>query len=144
MLNGLPRTGQRGFTLIELMITVAIVAILSMIAYPAYQSQVVKGNRAEGKSAVLKTAQALERYFTVNNTYVTSLTTLGMPTYSGDDSAGSKYDLTIVAGAAGITTSFTVKATPRSPDPECGRLTYTQAGQKGMELNTEATVSKCW
>ena len=144
MLMRLSEAEQRGFTLIELMITVAIVGILSMIAYPAYQSQVVKGNRAEGKSAVLKTAQALERYFTVNNTYVTSLTTLGMPTYSGDDSAGSKYDLTIVAGAAGITTSFTVKATPRSPDASCGRLTYTQAGQKGMELNTEATVSKCW
>jgi len=140
----IPGTQQRGFTLIELMITVAIVAILSTIAYPAYQGQVRKGSRAEGKAAVLKTAQALERYFTVNNAYTTSFTTLGMPAFSGDDSAGSKYDLTIVAGAAGITTSFTVKATPRSPDAECGRLTYTQAGQKGMELNTESTVSKCW
>lgn len=144
MLKRYPGKKPRGFTLIELMITVAILSILSMIAYPAYQSQVIKGNRAEGKSAVLKTAQTLERYFTANNTYTNSFTTLGMPTYSGDDSAGSKYDLIIAAGAAGITTSFTVKATPRSPDPECGRLTYTQAGQKGMELNTEATVSKCW
>lgn len=152
MLMNLPEK-RRGFTLIELMIVVAVIAILSMIAYPAYQSQVIKGNRAEGKSAVLKTAQALERYFTVNNTYVAgatancvnpAFTTLGMPAYSGDDCAGSKYDMTIVAGAAGITTSFTVKATPRSPDPECGNLTYTQAGQKGMELNTESTVSKCW
>ena len=144
MLTGLPETRQRGFTLIELMITVAIVALLSVIAYPAYQSQVIKGNRAEGKAAVLKTAQALERYFTANNTYTTNLATLGMPTYSGDDSAGSKYDITIVAGGAGITTSFVVKATPRVTDAECGTLTLTQAGQKGMELNTQTTVSKCW
>ena len=143
MLMNLPEK-RRGFTLIELMIVVAVIAILSMIAYPAYQSQVRKGNRAEGKSAVLKTAQTLERYFTVNNTYTTNLGTLGMQTFSGDDSAGSKYDLIIVAGTSGITTSFTVKATPRSPDPECGNLTYTQTGQKGMELNTESTVSKCW
>jgi len=135
---------QRGFTLVELMIVVAIVGILAMVAFPAYQGQVKKGNRAEGKSAVLKTAQALERYFTVNNTYVTNFTTLGMPTFSGDDTGGSKYDLQIAAGGAGITTSFTVKAVPRFVDTECGTLTYTQAGQKGMELATESTVSKCW
>ena len=144
MLMRIPESRQRGFTLMELMIVVAIIGILAAIAFPAYQSQAKKGNRAEGKSAVLKTAQALERYFTVNNTYVTNLTTLGMPTFSGDDSAGSKYDLQIVPGGAGITTSFTVKATPRFVDAECGTLTYTQAGQKGMELASESTVSKCW
>ncbi len=140
----LPQAKQYGFTLMELMIVVAIIGILAAIAYPAYQGQVKKGNRAEGKSAVLKTAQALERYFTVNNTYVTNFTTLGMPTFSGDDTGGSKYDLQIAAGGAGITTSFTVKAVPRFVDTECGTLTYTQAGQKGMELATESTVSKCW
>ena len=144
MLMGFRETRPRGFTLIELMIVVAIIAILSMIAYPAYQGQAKKGNRAEGKSALLKTSQALERYFTANNTYTTSFTTLGMPAYSGDDNAGSKYDLTIVAGPAGITTSYIAKATPRTGDTECGRLTLTQAGQKGMELATESVVSKCW
>ena len=135
---------QSGFTLIELMIVLAIIAILATFAYPTYQAQVIKGSRAEGKTAVLKTAQVLERYFTANNTYTTNFTTLGMPSFSGDTSAASKYDLQINPGGAGIGTSFTVIATPRSPDSACGNLTYTQAGQKGMQGNTDPVVSNCW
>jgi type IV pilus assembly protein PilE len=135
---------RRGFTLIELMIVVGIIALLAAIAYPSYTAQVTKGNRTEGKTAVLKTAQVLERYYTTNNTYTTNLATIGMPTYSGDTSAASKYDLQVNPGAAGIATSFTIIATPRFADAKCGSLTYNQAGQKGMQLNTDSVVSDCW
>ncbi len=63
------RSGARGFTLIELMITVMIIGILSAIAIPQYQQYVTKARRAEAKAGLARVQGALERYFTVNNTY---------------------------------------------------------------------------
>lgn len=60
---------QRGFTLIELMITVAIIAILAAVAFPAYTSQIAKGRRAEAKAMVLEASQWMERYYAENNRY---------------------------------------------------------------------------
>ncbi len=63
------RAGHRGFTLIELMITVAIVAILAAVAFPAYTSQIAKGRRAEAKAIVLEATQWMERFYAENNRY---------------------------------------------------------------------------
>ena len=60
----------KGFTLIELMIAVAIVGILAGIAYPSYQDSVRKSRRADAKGALLGFANAMERYFTENNSYL--------------------------------------------------------------------------
>lgn len=134
-----------GFSLIELLIVVAIIGILSMVAYPAYTDYSKKGKRAEGRSALLAAAQRQERYMTNNNTYTTDLTAAGIPAFSGQSAGNaSAYSVTVVAGAAGIATSFIVKATPNFDDPACGTLTYDQAGTKGMESATETNVAKCW
>ena len=64
------RRRQRGFTLVELVITVLIVAILASIALPAYQDQVRKSRRAEVKGEILAMVQCMERFNTANSTYV--------------------------------------------------------------------------
>ena len=66
---------QQGFTLIELMVTVAIVGILAAIAYPSYQSSVIKSRRADAEGVLLGLANAMERHFTESNTYLGAGTT---------------------------------------------------------------------
>ncbi len=67
----------RGFTLIELMITVAIVGILASVAYPAYTKQIVRGQRSTGQNFIMDLAQRQEQYFNDNRAYATTLAQLG-------------------------------------------------------------------
>lgn len=144
------RRSMRGFTLMELMIVVVVIAILAAVALPSYQSQVRKGARAEGKAALLKAASNLERYYTDNNCYPSSASTCGsaatsaaalaaagINSFSGDSNANAKYDLSVTLTAQ----AFTLTATPRQADPECGNLTYTNTTAKGSSAGTAAT---CW
>ena len=62
----------RGFTLVELMAAVAIVAILTALAMPSYKEHVAKSRRSEAMTALLDGAQALERYYSANSTYATA------------------------------------------------------------------------
>lgn len=137
-----------GFSLIELMFVVAVIAVIMAIAIPSYSRYVVKGKRAEGRGAVLQAAQRMERYFTVNNTYTSTISAAGIGQYSGQDNsaANSAYAISVSPGAAGIATSFIIRATPQGTfsDPECGIFTYDQNGTKGMESATETSVAKCW
>jgi type IV pilus assembly protein PilE len=145
-----------GFTLIELMIVVAIVAILASIAYPAYTSSIIKGRRAQGRTALTELMQQQERYMTQNNTYcafsnsggtgtaVSGCTTVPFKTFSGDNSASAAYYLS-AATCAG--TTFTIKecvqvqADPIKSDPEAGSLLILSTGTKTC---TGSKTSVCW
>lgn len=134
--------GINGFTLIELMITVAVIAILAAIAYPSYLDQVRKGRRAEGRDALLAIAQAQERYYTVNGSYATNLTNLQVgsvvdcskaPCVSRDE---GYYQISLAATA----NTFTATATPigAQAGDSCKSMTINQVGARG------GTGSDCW
>ncbi len=140
-----PRRQSRGFTLIEVMIVVAIVAILSAIALPSYQEYVRRGRRAEARAALLAAAQWLERGATANGTYPqddtkfpASLTTVPSGTYvlsytPDIEKPGVQYLLSAKAQGA------------QAPD-KCGTFTLTQAGARNLAdvAVTTALVNECW
>lgn len=154
--NSLNKVGKqmlssKGFSLIELMMTVAIVGILTSIAYPNYQASVGDSRRADAKAALLGLANAMERHFTENNTYLGAGTTggnTGVPTVyfatSPIDGGTAYYDLTINAVDA---STYTLNATPVATSAQagdvCGTLAITQTGVKSFS-GVSGSVAKCW
>lgn len=154
--SGLTQLGywkrSNGFTLIELMITVAIVAILAVIAYPTYVDQVRKSRRTEARSMLLEVASRQERFFTTSrpSTYAEKMTGLGYdkdPQPTGDTGAANAwYQVTITTPAGcDIEECFVLEAEPlrdQKKDTLCGKLTLNSLGQKGESGSGD--VADCW
>jgi type IV pilus assembly protein PilE len=130
---------SRGFTLIELMIVVAVIAVITMIAVPAYTEQVRKSRRGLGKSDLLELTQCAERFHTTNGTYA-GFDAAAACDVNGKDDANT-YDFT----AAAITrTTFTLSATAQGGqvDDKCGNLGINQANVRTHSAGTAA--DRCW
>lgn len=130
------RTIHRGVTLVELMVVIVIIAVLAGIAYPSYQDSVISGRRTATMGDLQSFAQAMERHFTANDTYLGAAAGGAdtgapgiFPTEAPVDSGTKFYDLTINAATA---TTYTLRATPKGA----------QAGDGIIEL--DATGARRW
>ncbi len=121
---------EKGFNLIELLITVAIIGILSAIAYPNYQEYVIQSRRSEGIAMLLQVMQQQERFFTEQITYTTDLTALGFILTAGAvDSENDHYRITAVAcGALSLNRCVLLTATPQGIQAGDGNLTLNSQG----------------
>jgi type IV pilus assembly protein PilE len=130
------RLHSRGFTLIELMITVAVIGILAAIAYPSYQGQIRKSQRADAQSTLMSMAGKQQQFLLDTRSYADTLAGLN---FSVPTSVTKNYNVTIAAtNSATAPATFTITATPTGGQAAdtCAVLTLDQAGTK--------TPNTCW
>ena len=134
----------RGFTLIELMITVAVVAILTAIAYPSYTQYIVRSNRSSAVSLVMNLASRQEQYNLDARQYTDQLSLLGTPTISVE--IANNYNVTVAADNSAAPPAYSITATPVNTqlvrDTQCGFLKIDHTGLK--TIGGTSTVSSCW
>jgi type IV pilus assembly protein PilE len=131
----------RGFTLIELMIVVAIVGILFSIALQSYEGYVLRTHRADGQSILLDISAREERFLAQNNTYTTDLTTVAGLNLGSATSKDGYYNVAVTACATGIANCYLVTAAATGgqlSDTDCAIITYSSIGVRS------GTTGNCW
>lgn len=126
-MNDAIRKVERGFSLIELMVAVAIAAIIAVVAIPSYKSHVAKGNRATAQAFMLDIENREKQYMLDARSYTNSLSTLGL---NAPADVSKNYTITITVVAT--PPSFTITASPITGSAQAGDgdLTLTSAGAK--------------
>lgn len=143
-----------GFTLIELMVTCVIAAILLSIAVPMYTKQVQKSRRTEARTALLDLASREERFNSTNSTYTNLPANLGYAGAFPIMVGGNYYQVTVCvgnalpcAGAGATGSTFLLTAQPlgtQLKDTACASFTLDNTGVQGVTGTAAATPSTCW
>jgi type IV pilus assembly protein PilE len=142
------RHHSKGFTLIELMVVIAVIALLSNIALATYRSYILRANRTEGRMALLSTQVAQEKFFLQNNSYAQDIATviaappagLGIGLTAGGVTLGGNYTLSFTAVTANSYTLQAVATGPQTKDTAaCLTFTINDQGQR-----TPADSTGCW
>lgn len=138
-----------GFSLMELMITIAIIGILASIAYPSYQEQVAKSRRAEASGALLSAAQALERYYSANGRYTTAAGGSTLPSVFLNKVPENGVAYYTIASSSASANAFTLKASRAGvmAGDDCGDFTLDETGAYSITAKpsgSSKSVSNCW
>lgn len=129
-----------GFTLIELMITIAIIGILVAVALPSYQEYVVRTNRSAAQNFAMEVANMQERFYLDNRSYAADLATLGASLPSEISGA---YAVSVTADNTANPPSYMISAAPKGTQAsrdDCGTLTLNNKGEKGYASG----ATRCW
>lgn len=148
--DGFTRFEQQGISLLELMIALAIVAILTAIAYPSYQEQIRKSRRTDARTALLDLGAKMERYAYANSGSYGGATVAGL--MGNTTSPDGYYGLTIAAPTAAcpIASCYQVTATPvagksQASDSLCQSFTLTSAdGKLAQDSSAGNSSAQCW
>lgn len=134
---------QRGFTLIEIMVVVAIIGLLAAIAYPSYIESVRRSARADAQSEIMQIAQTAERFFTQNNQYQFDRAgaAFPLPFNQSPRSGTARYNINI---AFPTPQTYALQAVPAGPQvgDVCGTLQVNQLGVTTPNLGTDGRP--CW
>ena len=130
---------RMGFSLIEVMIAVLIIAVLAAIAYPSYDNHVTNSRRAAAAGCLMERAQFMERYYTTNMSYADA------PDPAQCQDLQGHYAISLPAASLGERT-YTLQAEPQgrqaSKDTRCGTLSLTHQGVRGV--SGSGSVDQCW
>jgi type IV pilus assembly protein PilE len=146
---------QHGVTLLELMAVVVIIGILASIAVPSYRTYVLRSQRTEATTILLRAAAAQEKYYLQNNSYTDVVSGTGATSLklfsTGSNTEHGWYAVSIAAGGTGsLASSYTVTATANSGQPQfkdtsCRTFTITETGARGAASSASAdTTAACW
>lgn len=122
------RTNQSGFTLIELMISVAIIGIIIGIAVPSYQKHIIRTSRSDAQSQMMDIANLQEQFLLANRSYA-SKATLEVSSYKLPDKVSAKYTYSITLGTGSVP-SYLITFTPYGNQASDGVLTLSNDGAK--------------